>query len=158
MLSLMEAEQFKNFLYILSFTIAIFTVTLFVTMYHQYKLISTEYSLQQHDNKVDIYEAIESDVESINLCQNIISDKVSRAKVDEVLEIECMKYPLDLNVNLNKLTDYFSVDKDTHQKISAIVNRINPQIVDRQSITLTQQVLDKLDKQLSDEEKQLGIM
>lgn len=153
----MRSVQFRNFLFVLVFIVVLLLATLSMTINHQYKLIKSEYAVDQYDKKVDIFDAISSDIELITLCQDVINNTNRGAKVDEPIKTDCIKYPADLDSNLNKLSEYFNLDDEMRQEISLILKRNNPQFFDKQSIALTNQILDVLNNQLNDEEKQLGL-
>lgn len=149
----LKSENFKNFLYVLFFVCSIYIITFAITFYHQYQVITSRQMADQYDQKEAILNLINLDLELIAMCRGEINNSPNVEKKDLSSTMECMRYPSDFDNDIQTLSKYFSLDSDTSQKISIIVNRKNPLILDQQSILITTQILDQLYKQLSLEEK-----
>ncbi len=152
-----DREQLRNFLIVVFAIIIIYFVTFSVAMNHQYTRLQSEAVIDQYERKVDIYNDISSDLDQTIVCQKELRIKDINNAVVEILTSECNNNLSELDNNLKRLTEMFDVDDGTQQKILLVLNRKNPQVLDQQSVTLLEQILQNLENHLNNEEKQLDV-
>lgn len=157
MLNRIDKEQLRNFLFILFLSIIIYLGSLSITLHHQYKFIKSQTTVNQFESKVFLFNDITADFDQVIACQKEINDKKINSTSDEILTYECNKNLIELDTNLKKLSEIFIIDNDTNQKITQVLNRPNPQVLDQQSVTLIEQVLTDLGNRLNVEEKQIDL-
>ena len=119
-------------------------------------MLQTDDTYNIYSKKVDAFSHISADIEVYAMCQRELNYTKNKPKEYANLKIQCMKYPIDLDGDLFLADGNFDLDPQTHQKILAIINRKDYDVLDQQSIALTKQVLDVLTNQLLQEKKKLG--
>ena len=154
MLTLLRKEQLLNTFLALICVFSIVIVSLILAVNHQYKIIKSRNVADQYEKKLDIIDDINSNIELIILCQ-ISIDSMHGMKADQNLFQECKKYPAELDNKLKKLSEFYKSDNDITQNIALIINRKNQQVLDQQSLNLSKQLIDQLNVELKDEQKQL---
>ena len=157
MLTLLRKEQLLNTFLALLCVFSIVVVSLILAINHQYKIIKSRNIADQYEKKLDIVDDINSNIELITLCQ-ININSMHGMKADQEILQECKKYPAELDSKLKKLSEFYKSNNDITQNIAIIINRKNQQVLDQHSINLANQLIDQLNKDLAEEQKQLPLL